>query len=37
MATIQEDLFFKTELEEKSTWNIDIHAENDEELQRYIT
>jgi len=38
MATMQEDLFFKTELEEKSTWNIDIiNAENDEELQRYIT
>ena len=38
MATMQEDLFFKTELEEKSTWNIDIiNAENDEELQRYLT
>lgn len=37
MKAIQEDLFFKSELEEKSTWNIDIiNAENDEELQRYL-
>lgn len=38
MKAIQEDLFFKSEFEEKSTWNIDIiNAENDEELQRYLS
>ena len=37
MKAVQEDLLFKSELEEKSTWNIDIiNAENDEELQRYL-
>jgi len=38
MKAVQEDLLFKSELEEKSTWNIDIiNAENDEELLRYLT
>ena len=37
MKAIQEDLFFKSELEKMSTWNIDIiNAENDEELQKYL-
>lgn len=37
LEIIQDDLLFKSELDELSTWNIDIiNAENDEELKAYL-